>query len=195
MQSSTNTLRFRCALGAAIAALPGAAAPAGAAVGISGFSNGVGWTGNASPAPTPAFTATTVQLTTTGIENQASSAFFNTKQPVGAGFQTQFTYQQTSTADANSPGDGVTFVVHNSAAGAAALGGSGGQLGYQGGIGSSLAVALDINQGAPRRDTTGLGSGGNYADGDGFPTAPLVMDTGHQIQVNLNYNSVTGELA
>ena len=30
-------------------------------------------------------------------------------------------------------------------------------------IGSSLAVALDLNQGVPRHDTTGLGSGGNYS--------------------------------
>ncbi|MFN0137000.1 MAG: autotransporter-associated beta strand repeat-containing protein [Phycisphaerae bacterium] len=160
---------------------------------ISGFNSGTGWSSNGSPLPGPVFSASAVTLTNTGVENDAGSVFFNTRHDVGLGFSAQFTYQQTSTADPGSPGDGIAFVVQNSANGAGALGFGGGSIGYEG-IGNSLAVVLDLNQGSPRRNTTGLGFGGNYNDNAGFVTAPLSLESGHQIRVDLNYNAGSSNL-
>ncbi|HWE93607.1 MAG TPA: PEP-CTERM sorting domain-containing protein [Tepidisphaeraceae bacterium] len=189
MQSFSKLSRRGGALVAAVTLLAGGVAKAD----ISGFNSGTGWTSTGSPAPAPTFTASTVTLTNTGTQDYAGSAFFNTQQGAASGFQAQFTYQQTSTADPSSPGDGIAFVVQNSASGASALGGSGGELGYQG-IPNSLAVTLDINQGFPRQDVSAVGTGGNYDDNTGFATAPVVMDSGHPIQVNLTYTPANQQL-
>ena len=68
---------------------------------------------------------------------QVGSAWFNTKQSVDNGFETEFTFTMT-----NGGADGMAFVVQNSAAGTSALGTGGGALGYTG-IENSLAVELD----------------------------------------------------
>ncbi len=68
---------------------------------------------------------------------QSGSAWFNTKQSVVNGFETEFTFTMT-----NGGADGMAFVVQDSASGTSALGTGGGALGYTG-IENSLAVELD----------------------------------------------------
>src|SRR5262245_54031391 len=67
----------------------------------------------------------------------AGSFFHSTLQQVDAGFTTSFDFQIH--APTNTGADGFTFLIQNSAAGTAALGGVGVDLGY-GGIANSLAV-------------------------------------------------------
>jgi uncharacterized repeat protein (TIGR01451 family) len=86
---------------------------------------------------------------------QVGSVWFNRLQPVAGGFSTTFTFQITPPAPSTElpfPADGFAFVIQNSAAGTAALGQSGGAMGYGGvipvnpsfpGIDNSLAVEFD----------------------------------------------------
>jgi uncharacterized repeat protein (TIGR01451 family) len=71
--------------------------------------------------------------------SQVGAAWFNIKQPVANGFTTTFTFQITH---AGFPADGIAFVIQNAPAGVAALGGGGGNIGYNG-IPNSLAVEFD----------------------------------------------------
>ena len=75
---------------------------------------------------------------------QSGSAWFNVLQPVTGGFTTTFTFRisNTNPASPNFPADGIAFVIQNAEAGTAALGGSGGGIGYDG-IPNSLAVEFD----------------------------------------------------
>lgn len=187
MRSDLSFRPHRCLNAAAVIMLVAGSAHAD----ITGFSSGTGWTRNGSPGAAPVLTANTATLTNTGIENYSGSIFFNQQHSVGLGFTAQFTYQQTSTANPSAPGDGMAFVVQNS--GTNALGSGGGGVGY-GGIGSSLAVVLDLNQGSPRRNTTGLGSGGSYSDGSGFACAPVSLESGNPIRVNIVYTAASGQL-
>ena len=75
------------------------------------------------------------------------SAWFNTKQSVVNGFETEFTFTMSLTGGA----DGLAFVIQDSVAGTAALGGGGGNLGYTN-IENSLAVELDTFAGADEND-------------------------------------------
>ena len=84
---------------------------------------------------------TNLQLTD-GNNIVASSAWFNTTQSLAGGFETVF---QFFIGGEQPVGDGVAFVIQTS--GTAALGGTGGQIGY-GGIVDSLAVEFDtVNNG------------------------------------------------
>jgi Legume lectin domain len=87
------------------------------------------------------------------------------------GFTTDFTFQLS---DANA--DGIAFVIQNSSAGAAALGPTGGGLGYgsdqpggAGGIANSIAIKFDLyNNNGEGDDSTGIYAGG------ASPTTPFV---------------------
>src|SRR5690348_13071755 len=73
---------------------------------IMGFGNGSGYTLNSLITPGPSINNGTLTLTTNGQTNQATSAFYNTRQSTGS-FTAVFTYQGVGTAD------GVTFVMQN----------------------------------------------------------------------------------
>ncbi|MBV9696603.1 MAG: chitobiase/beta-hexosaminidase C-terminal domain-containing protein [Gammaproteobacteria bacterium] len=107
---------------------------------------------------------------TTGLANQAGSAFFTTAVNV-ANFTTDFTFQLSGTAPI---ADGITFTLQGNAP--TALGPAGGGLGYgpdtpggTGGIGKSVALKFDVysNQGEGN-DSTGV-----YLNGVS-PTTPAV---------------------
>jgi large repetitive protein len=106
--------------------------------GITGFNNGVGWTGNNNGTGGPGFTATTLTLTN-GLA-QSRSAFNNTLQPIGGPWTAAFTYQ-ASPVGINALADGVTFMLQNQ--GPTALGSGGGGLGMAG-ITPSAEVELNV---------------------------------------------------
>ena len=67
------------------------------------------------------------------------TAWFNTKQSIADGFETEFTFSMDNTANG---GNGLVFVIQNSTDGTAALGGG---LGYRN-LENSLAVEFDSRQ-------------------------------------------------
>jgi len=73
------------------------------------------------------------------IGSMADTAWYNVKQNLGDGFVTRFQYQMTWSGN---PGDGFAFVIQNASQGTAAIGSSGGGLGYSG-IANSLAIEFD----------------------------------------------------
>jgi hypothetical protein len=89
------------------------------------------------------------------VHTQASTVWFDLKQPVRAGFTTYFAFQIHNPASCCTPGDGLAFVIQNSpgtdycasGAGTTALGIPDGGMGYTG-IRNSLAVEMDTRQDA-----------------------------------------------
>ena len=129
---------------------------------------------------------------TDGTNSQTATAFFNAPQYIG-GFAAFFTYQE---ADGIAPlADGVTFCVQNSAAGASALGGGGGELGYTG-IGNSAAFEINIYNGANGGRGIQFGTNGMTADSP-IPTPPYFapgavnLASGHPINVRLYFSRGT----
>jgi hypothetical protein len=132
---------------------------------------------------------------TSGLANQAGSAFFTTPMDI-RNFTTDFAFQQS-----NAMADGLTFTIQNSSAGAVALGPSGGGLGYgpdtpggTPGIGNSIAVKFDLyNNNGEGEDSTGL-----YTDG-ASPTTPfvdltpsgIVLTEGDTIDAHFTYDGTT----
>jgi hypothetical protein len=131
-----------------------------------------------------------LRLTDTGT-SEAGSAFFMTPVNVQT-FTTDFSFQLTSAS-----ADGFTFTIHGGST-AAALGPSGGGLGYgpdtpggTAGIPSSVAVKFDLYSNAGEgTDSTGI-----YSDG-ASPTTPAVdmtnsgvnLHSGDIFQVHMSYN-------
>lgn len=110
---------------------------------------------------------------TTSNPNQAGSAFIsiptgiNSSTSFSAAFEFSITNPQNDfLTNPNAGGDGLTFVVHNDAAGATALGTVGGGLGY-GGINSSVAVEFDTWDGGrdvdPNDNHVGINTNGSMA--------------------------------
>jgi len=139
-------------------------------------------------------------LTLTDLNNgEARSAFTTTAMPVStSGFTASFVY-----TCASGPGgaDGATFCIQNDPAGAGALGGGGGALGYDT-IQNSAAVAFNIYNGhvAPGTQFCYHGADGTNSstNGDGGPayisTLPADLTSGDPIQVTLKYNGAAGTL-
>lgn len=150
-----------------------------------GFSNPVGMQFNGSTD----LDDSRLQLTNGG-SNEAGSAFFTTPMDI-RNFTSDFTFQLS-----NAIADGITFTIQNSAAGATALGGVGGSLGY-GGAGkilNSVAIKFDIySNSGEGDDSTGL-----YTNGSN-PTEPAIdisssgidLDQGDTIAAHFTYNGTT----
>lgn len=132
---------------------------------------------------------------TNGEQNEAGSAFCTT--PINiTNFVTDFTFQLS-----DAMADGITFTIQNSAAGASALGPSGGGLGYgpdtpggTPGISNSIAVKFDLyNNNGEGDDSTGL-----YTNG-ASPTTPatdmtssgVILNSGDTLAVHITYNGTT----
>ena len=132
---------------------------------------------------------TRLQLTNGGV-NQAGSAFFTTPMNIQS-FTTDFTFQLS-----DATADGITFTIQDSTAGAMALGGVGGSLGYGGTtkILNSVAIKFDIyNNSGEGDDSTGL-----YTNGAN-PTVPALdisssgidLDQGDTIAAHFTYDGTT----
>src|ERR1019366_5320398 len=106
---------------------------------------------------TPNISADVLTLTDNNA-NEAASAFYDIAQYV-EGFNASFTYTPGGTEAA----DGITFCVQNAAAGPAALGGGGGNLGYFG-ITKSQAFELNIYLLATGGVGLGFGTNGTIAN-------------------------------
>jgi Legume lectin domain/Chitobiase/beta-hexosaminidase C-terminal domain len=135
---------------------------------------------------------TRLQLTS-GLTNQAGSAFYNTPVNIQS-FTTDFTIQLS-----NPGADGITFTIQGN--GPTALGPSGGGLGYgpdttagAPGIGKSVAVKFDIYSNAGE----GPNSTGLYTNG-ASPTVPAIdltpsginLHSGDTMSVHLAYDGTT----
>jgi hypothetical protein len=118
---------------------------------------------------------------TDGGSFEAGSSFYAAPLNIQA-FTTDFTFQLANPLaggyfpPANTIGDGITFTIQN--AGAYAIGGLGGELGYQG-IGKSVAVKFDLHN----NDGEGTNSTGLYINGVA-PTVPAVDLTGTGIDLH-----------
>jgi autotransporter-associated beta strand protein len=149
---------------------------------INGFNGGTNWTVNSNGITAPPFPTPNTLTLTDDNGNEARSAFYNTKQPIvvgNQGFRASFTYLNDQGAD------GAAFVIQNDPRGAAALGGGGGALGYNG-ITNSAAYELNI-YGPNTIGTTFKtdGTTGGYSS-----ISPVLLDSGDSIHVQLNYDPV-----
>ena len=121
---------------------------------------------------------------TSSVANQAGSAF-STSPLSDQRFTTTFTFQLL-----NPSGDGMTFTLQN--AGAAALGATGGDLGY-GGINNSVAIKFDLySNNGEGVDSTGLFINGAhpYTNSTTYDMTSSGVDlhSGDPMQVTLSYD-------
>ena len=153
--------------------------------------SGTGWTINQGGITDAGITNGTLLLTD-GQNGEASSAWFNTPQ-YSDGFAAFFTYQE---ANGTAPlADGTTFCVQNAAAGTAALGGGGGELGFTG-IENSSAFELNIYAGAHGGQGIQFGTNGMTPDSPVatlpyYSTAPVNIASAHPINVQVYFNNGT----
>jgi autotransporter-associated beta strand protein len=131
-------------------------------------------------------------MLTDGNGGEASSAWFNTPQPVNNGLRIKFTYQMHTGTSTGDPADGTTFAFQNAATGTAALGGGGGSMGYAG-ITNSAAYEINIYGGHQRGAAVGINGAINYAS-----VAPVKFEgdltTGDVVQVTLVYDAGAGTI-
>ncbi|HET6574617.1 MAG TPA: autotransporter-associated beta strand repeat-containing protein, partial [Fimbriiglobus sp.] len=148
---------------------------------ILGFNgNGTGWNLQGGAA-----VSGDVLTITTNANNQARSAWFNTKQPTAA-FTASFNYSRVG--GSGNPADGATFTIQNQSA--TALGTGGGGLGY-GGITPSASLQLNIynpnGRGIAFRTNGAVAGGGNYT-----ATTPAVdifnSGPGSEVKFDLVYD-------
>jgi len=148
------------------------------------MNQGTGWPGSPS---TPNITDNLLTLTD-GENGEASSAFFNTPQSVGA-FVASFTYQLGG--GSVPPADGMTFCLQNDPAGAATVGGGGGGLGVTS-ISPCAAFEFNIYTGDHAGPWIIFGTDGNVPDNDALLTntitpLPVNLDSGDPIFVQISY--------
>jgi hypothetical protein len=138
--------------------------------------DGTGWQTNGS---VPQITNNVLVLTDSG-GGEASSAFYKTAQFVGGSWTASFIY--------NSHGgsaDGAAFVLQTT--NATALGGSGGDLGYHGILGSSLAFEINLYPG--NGETPGIALATNGGTRVYQSAAPVGTTTTNDINVTLHWSN------
>ncbi len=122
---------------------------------------------------------------TNGLTSEAGSAWFNTPVNIQT-FTTTFTFQLS-----NPNGNGITFAIQNSPAGANALGGSAADLGYAP-IASSVAIKFELLDGAGADvDSTGLYVNGALPASPAMNIRPINLHSGDSMSVTLVYNGST----
>ncbi len=145
------------------------------------FNNGAGWTANGNGYAT--VTNGVLGLTDGGL-SETSSLFLD--QPVDIqAFFASWTYQAGNNSD---EADGTAFVLQNTAAGAAAVGSGGGDLGYVPNVTNS--VALEFNLYVDTAVPYGSGISFTTNGAPGYPYTPpgsIELTNGDPIQVSLLY--------
>jgi len=153
------------------------------------FASEADWTTNSSAgagATFPQFNGTGGLLLTDGGGGEAASAFYIFPQYIG-GFVASFTYQIV----AGGAADGAAFVVQANPAGATALGGVGGEIGY-GGIVDSAAFELNLYTGSSggsgiQYGTNGLTPTTTPPLPPYMPVTPVSLTSADPINVRLAY--------
>jgi hypothetical protein len=143
--------------------------------------NGIGWQTNGS---VPSITNNVLVLTDGG-GGEASSAFYTNAQYVGGAWNASFIYNSRAGG-----ADGAAFILQTT--NPAVVGGGGGQLGYNGIAGKSLAFEINLYPG--NGQTIGIAFATNGATGVYQATSTNVNVAGtNEILVNMNWS--TGVLA
>jgi len=124
------------------------------------YGNGLNWTLN-NNSDQPTIMDNVLTLTTNG-STEACSAFFNVPQSI-----TSFTASYTYIAGGDRGADGTTFCMENDPTGASALGGTGGDLGFNG-ITNSAAFEINLYTGSAGGYGIQFGTNGATADDAGF---------------------------
>jgi glucose/arabinose dehydrogenase len=131
------------------------------------------------------------------VGSQQGSAYFLQEFAVDAdrSFTTQFQFQISGSLGSNGA-DGITFVIQNSAAGLAALGGKGGGLGYSG-IDQSLAVEFDTYEGSSDLNNNHLSVlvNGSIATAIQTQSPSFDINGAGVVSVWVDYNGAADELA
>lgn len=184
INAGTVTVGHAGALGSGTVTLNGGTIALTSAAGTAGFT---GYTLNSNGLP-PTLNGTndTLFLTDESGGGQARTSFSPSLVSIANGFTANFVYQ----AGGNRLADGFAFVVQN--AGATALGGAGGGLGYQG-IANSGAVEFNLYTGGGNPVGTTLGTGG-AAPGGFTGTTSVNISSGNPIGVKLVYDNAAKTL-
>ncbi len=130
---------------------------------------------------------------TDGGSNEARAAWYSTPVNVQS-FNTSFTFQLSP---GNTTADGFTFVVQNAPSGAAAVGGSGGALGYKG-LAASVAVKFDLyNNAGEGSNSTGFYTKGVLPEVPAWSLTPagLNLHSGDLFSAQLSYDGTTLHLS
>ncbi len=160
--------------------------------------SGTGWQTNKAGG----FTDTTpiasnVLTLTDGNKSEATSAFYTTPVPTTDDFEASFTYQPNAGKVTN-PADGIAFVIQDATSsssggsGTKALGNAGGNLGYSGIVGPSLAVDFSIYSGTTIG--TSRSTDGTIASYMSLSGSSVTLNDSSQKVVTLVYNAAAQTL-
>jgi hypothetical protein len=126
---------------------------------------------------------------TDGGASEARAAWYTSQVNIQS-FNTSFTFQLSP---GNNTADGFTFVIQNAPAGAAAVGSSGGALGYRG-IPASVAVKFDLyNNSGEGNDSTGFYTRGSTPETPSLnmSSSGVNLHSGDIFSVRLSYDGTT----
>jgi hypothetical protein len=154
--------------------------------------SGSGWTINKSGTfSTGATIANNAYIGTDGGGSEATTAFYNTKEPIN-GFTATWTYTATGSGTL---ADGEVFVLQNDSRGAAAIGGGGGNLAINS---TTITPSIDFEINLYPNNTVGIAYDVNGAIGPNSAT-PIAPAGGpwpsDPIQITVNYNQSAGQIA
>jgi hypothetical protein len=154
--------------------------------------NGAGWQIQGT---IPPYIVGNVLTITDNGQSENGSAYLQTPVNITGPFQASFTYQVLG-GIAGAQADGVCFVMHNDPRGPFVLSGGGGSFGI---AGVNPSAELEFNIYPPANGGEGFafninGGLGNYGTALNTPTTPVVLDTGHHINVVLTYSAGIGHV-
>ncbi len=163
---------------------------------ITNFSNFASTSGLTLNGATALSTGNVLRLTS-DQRNQAGTVFANDRLFLNASssFQTHFAFRldgRMGTAGA----DGITFILQSSAAGAQALGGFGGGLGY-GDIDRSLAIKFDTYKNATdfSDNYVAVLTGGSVTQDRALAAAPIDLNNGSVVEAWIDYDGLSDRLS
>ncbi len=154
--------------------------------------NGAGW--QIQGTIPPSIVNGVLTLTDNG-QSENGSAYLQTPVNIAVPFLASFTYQVLG-GIAGAQADGACFVLQNDPRGPAVLSGGGGSFGI---AGVTPSAALEFNIYPNSNGGEGFafninGATGNYGGQPNLPTAPVVLDTGHHINVVFTYAYGIGQV-
>lgn len=136
-------------------------------------------------------------LVTDDVANKAGSVYYNQAFPLSADASFSSTMAiQIAAGQGTNGGDGMAFVIQNVAAGASALGGAGGKLGYAGIGAASIAIELDTYKNTFDANNNGVSllSGGVETTSLVTATSPVDLNSGSVVNMWVNYDGPTNLL-